>query len=374
MTKTIKNFFLATGLLVSTIIGAGVFALPYVFQNSSFKLGFFYLALAALVYTIIHRMYAEIIFSSKAEHRFVGFSEKYFGKGGFWLAILIAVVEIFLVLTIYLILSVSFANLLFPGIADWLKVVIFWLFGSAIIFIGLRRLASIEFIIAILILAIIILVHYLGFARLNEFSFLSSGSLGLLAPIAPILFALSGRVGLHAVADLFRGEKEPLKKASLAISLGTIIPAVVYGLFVIGMIGLTPIASEDSITGLSASLPADGRVPNWLALTIGVLGIISLLSSYVAAGFDIKHVLKTDLKFPSWLMVLAVLGVPLGLYFANLSSFLGLISLVGGILLSIEGIMIALMWQKLKGRFSPLAWALVSVFSVVLIHQIVSRL
>lgn len=368
MTKTIKNFFLATGLLVSTIIGAGVFALPYVFQNSSFKLGFFYLALAALVYTIIHRMYAEIIFSSKAEHRFVGFSEKYFGKTGFWLAILIAVVEIFLVLTIYLILSVSFANLLFPGIADWLKVVLFWIFGSAIIFIGLRRLASIEFVIALGILAIIILIHYLGFSRLTELSFLSSGALGLLAPVAPILFALSGRVGLHSVADLFRGEKEPLKKANWAISLGTIIPAIVYGLFVVGMIGLTPVASEDSITGLL------GNVPGWLATTIGILGIISLISSYIAAGFDIKHVLKTDLKFPTWLMILSVVGIPLGLYFLNLSSFLGLISLVGGILLSLEGIMIALMWQKLKGRFSPLAWTLVLVFSVVLINQIAARL
>src|SRR3990170_1628515 len=103
----IKQFLLPFGLLAGTIIGAGVFSLPYLFKFSGFALGFFYLALASFAYVVLYRMYADIIRETPGDHRFVGFARIYLGRYASWLAFLIAVVEGVLVLTIYLILSQS---------------------------------------------------------------------------------------------------------------------------------------------------------------------------------------------------------------------------------------------------------------------------
>ena len=67
-----KNFILPAGLLAETIIGAGMFALPYVFQKSGIGLGLFYLFFFGLVSILIHLMYADIILRTSENHRFAG--------------------------------------------------------------------------------------------------------------------------------------------------------------------------------------------------------------------------------------------------------------------------------------------------------------
>ena len=56
-----KDKILAISVLSGTIIGAGVFALPYVFARTGFWLGLVYLAVFGLVYFFVHLMYAELL-------------------------------------------------------------------------------------------------------------------------------------------------------------------------------------------------------------------------------------------------------------------------------------------------------------------------
>ena len=113
--KFYRDFLLPTGLLAGTIIGAGVFALPYTFKTAGLSVGFFYLALAAAMYCLIHLFYADMIVRTPGEHRFVGYAKIYLGRPAFWQAIAMSVLEMVLVMTIYLLLSVSFLNLLWLG-------------------------------------------------------------------------------------------------------------------------------------------------------------------------------------------------------------------------------------------------------------------
>ena len=99
-----KSFLLPTGLLAGTIIGAGIFALPYVFAKAGLVAGFFYLALGGIAYTVVHLMYADVIMRTRSAHRFPGYAGLYLGRFGFILAVLIGVLEMILVMTIYLIL------------------------------------------------------------------------------------------------------------------------------------------------------------------------------------------------------------------------------------------------------------------------------
>ena len=56
-----KNFIVAIALLAGTIIGAGIFSLPYVFKVVGFWVGVLCLVLFTGVYTVIHLMYAAVI-------------------------------------------------------------------------------------------------------------------------------------------------------------------------------------------------------------------------------------------------------------------------------------------------------------------------
>ena len=102
-----KNIILPASLLASTIIGAGMFALPYAFAKAGILSGLFYLLFFSLVVILIHLMYADIIVRTSENHRFLGYAKIYFGRVGFWLAFLISVIGAIFALTIYLILSVS---------------------------------------------------------------------------------------------------------------------------------------------------------------------------------------------------------------------------------------------------------------------------
>jgi amino acid permease len=354
------KFLLAVGTLAGTIIGAGIFALPYIFKAAGLASGFFYLALAAAAYIAVYLMYAEIILKNAGDHRFVGYVRMYLGKGLSGLAVLMTIVEMILVLTIYLILSQSFGNLITAYGSGLDKMIIFWLLGSAAIFVGLRRIAWLEFLITAGLIAIILFIFVLGLPKLSfspEAPWINFKNFFL--PLAPVLFALSGRVAIPAVVRL----SGDFKKAIVA---GLLISAVVYAVFVVSVLAISPTVSPDAVSGLA------GYAPAGILAIIGIFGILSLISSYITIGFDVYKSLELDLLWPDWLKFLAVVLGPLTLYFLGLQNFLGLISFTGGIFLALEGILIIWMWLRAaQKKLSLPIILLLSIFIVALVYEMV---
>ncbi|MBI2024985.1 MAG: amino acid permease [Candidatus Harrisonbacteria bacterium] len=361
----IKNFILSTSILAGTIIGAGVFSLPYLFKSAGLSIGFFYLALAAAVYIAVYFMYADVVSKTKGDHRFVGYTRIHLGENWSWLAILMTIVEMILVLTIYLILAQSFANLI-TGFGEGIeKMIIFWLLGSTAIFLSLRKIAWLEFLITAGMIGIFIIVFILALtgARFFESIPIAPNWFQVFLPFGAILFALSGRVAIPSMMKLSPST------ARKAIVWGTVIPAIVYGLFVVSVLAVSPLVSEDAVSGLTVFVPAE------IMIAIGILGILSLLSSYITIGFDIYKSLAFDLRFPRWLQFGLVFFAPLALYFAGLSNFIAMVGIVGGIFLGLEGIFLIIMWLR-ANKFSilqkPWVAPLLLVFEIAIIYEIIS--
>ena len=76
-----KNFYLAATTLIGTIIGAGIFGIPYVVYQSGIILGVVYLLVLGFITILIHLLYGEIVLRTEAKHRLVGYAEKYLGQG-----------------------------------------------------------------------------------------------------------------------------------------------------------------------------------------------------------------------------------------------------------------------------------------------------
>ena len=69
-----RRFLLPTGLLAGAIIGAGVFALPYLFLQSGFAVGGAALVFGTSAAVLIHLLYADLMIRTSGEHRFVGYA------------------------------------------------------------------------------------------------------------------------------------------------------------------------------------------------------------------------------------------------------------------------------------------------------------
>jgi len=377
-----KNIILPASLLAGTIIGAGVFALPFVFEKAGIVTSLFYLGLFSACFVFIHLMYADLILKTEGGrnfHRFPGYAKIYLGNWGFWTSILMTIVGMLFVLTVYLILSISFVNLIKPiglDISDASKLLIFWLFGSAAIFLGIRRIVLSEFLITGGIIVIILIIFGYGLNHFGKIISLPAFNLqNIFLPYGAVLFALAGRVAIPAVVSYFQKIRRPLAEIKKPIILGTLLPALVYLLFVFGIWGLSEVVSEDAISGLV------GQIPKEILALIGVFGLISLWSSYIVIGLDIKNALKFDLKFPKILAGLAVVVLPPLIYFWGFQSFLTLVSLIGGIFIALEGIFIVLMWlraRKMKSeevifkKLNPLIiYALIMIFIGGILYEII---
>lgn len=342
-----KGIWGAVGILAGGIIGAGVFSLPYVVHEVGLLAGLALLFLGGVGYCYLHLMYADVIIGTAGEHRFVGYIKRYLGAGASYLALLMAVVQMIFVLTIYLILSVSFVHLILPEASPLSAAALFWAVSSLTMFVKLKKLAAFEMFATVGIVGIIALLFAFGAPHLGSLAPTGEATLFVLLPLAAIFFALSGRVAIpplvHYVRAAHPGREQPVLQRSIVV--GTAMPAVVYGLFVLAVIALSGSAvSDDAVTGLV------GALPQWFTLLVGLLGLLALWSSYILVGIDVYDTLRYDFDVPRWLELFLVVATPLVLYLLGFTSFIGLISFVGGIFLAAEGAFILLMWRAALAR------------------------
>lgn len=341
-----KNFLLPVGLLSGTVIGAGMFSLPYIFSRAGFHLGFFYLLVLGLVMTAVHLLYARLVMTTRGRHNFVGFARIYLGQPFGWLAVLVSVLQAVLNLVIYLILSASFTNLLFPG-SHWLKVFVFWLASSSAVFLTLKREARVEFLAVLGIVVIVFLIFGQGLVRTDPF--LPAGPVNpdwfhWLLPLGPILFALGGRPAILELVHYLRQRRQSWPVIEPAVVAGTLLPVLIYGVFVMGILAITPYPATDAVSSLTSNV---GR---WLLVAVGLLGLINIFSSYLAIGFDVANILQVDLRFSRSLSNGLVIFLPMLLFLSGFNDFIKLVSLSGIIFGTLEIIFIIWMWRNLSMR------------------------
>jgi hypothetical protein len=189
---------------------------------------------------------------------------------------------------------------------------------------------------------------------------LSVTSLAL--PFGPLLFAFAGRPAVPAVVKMWRKAKEAKKQfsLSLALLLGTFLPALTYLLFVVAVLTINPHVSPEALNGLFVS-PV-------LRVVLGALGLLTIWTSYFMIGDNLKDILRFDFKLSRLWAGLIPVTLPFLLYLVGFKDFLTVISLTGGIFLALEGVFVVMMWRgAFRGhRWRWLTGLLYAVFVVAL--------
>jgi len=349
MSGNSKKFFLAASLLIGTIIGAGIFGIPYVISKSGLIPGLFYFLVLGVLVILIHLFFGEIVLRTREEYRLPGFAKKYLGKPAEILTSISVAVGSIGALLAYLILINDFFKILFPLSSDLISLyltLICWLILSFFIFQGIKTIAPIELftnIIFFLIISFIFLfcVPKFNFSNLISFSFPLTMP-NFLLPYGVILFSLVGWSAIPETNEVLAGPDDK-KKLNKIIIFSILTSATVYFLFGMLVVGVSgKFTTPDALSGLMPFLGSK-------IIFFGALaGLITIADSFLMVALYLKNAFIFDLKVSSGSAFLISCGTPLILFLLGFRSFIDTIGFVGTVMGVIEGIIIVLIFRKAK--------------------------
>lgn len=343
-----KRWFRGVGTLVGSIVGAGVFGLPYAFQQSGYIVGLVQLLFVAVVMIIIFLMYAEITVQTKGRHRFVTYMTRYLGARVKWFATILFLGGVAGGMVAYIIIGGTFLSQVVEittgrpafGGATFYSLLIAIVAG-ALIFKGLKFISKIEIwvVLGILILyGALIAVAIPSFDIANVTS-VSTDVKSLFLPFGVVLFALAGLGAIPEVHDVLRVHK-PLPGVLVT---GLVIVTALYALFSFVIVGATGAnTTQDVISGLATVV--DSRI----VLLGMVLGFISILSIYVQIGLQAMDTLHYDFDMKKHVAWGLTVGVPLLLFLLGVREFITVLGFVGTFFGGTMGILVVLAYENLK--------------------------
>ena len=374
----INRLLLATATLIGTIVGVGMFGLPYVASRAGVGVVVAYLVILGAVVILIHLLYGEVVLRTKGQHRLVGYAERYLGFPGKVLATLVFFFGLYGALLAYMVLGGEFLSFLLGGnVSPFLAGLLLLAAAAYLVGRGLRTIGLTEvFTTAILLSLILGLMSYgSGFVK-NANLNLIGGSQYFFLPYGVVLFALWGLSAVPEINGFLTQTPRRLKKA---IVLGTLVPILVYIIFTITVVGISGLAtSPDAISGLTPYL---GR---FFASYGALVGFLAVATSVLTIGIITHDSLRLDFRLSRWPAWLTTFAVPLGFYFFITRDFIQIISFVGALALSVEGLLVLAIHAraKKKGELEPAykvrisglaSLGLAAIFVIALVYQIVSR-
>jgi amino acid permease len=135
-------------------------------------------------------------------------------------------------------------------------------------------------------------------------------------------------------------EKRDLKKIIIFASIITIILYLFFSLSVIGVSGEK--TSQDALSGLSQFL---GKK---IVILFALIGVITLADSFLIIDLYFRNTLIYDYHFPKIFSSFLATFLPLFFFLIGFRQFIPVISFIGTILAMIEGIVILLIFEKVK--------------------------
>lgn len=356
----------AIAILSGTIIGAGLFALPYITLKVGFWVILTYFLILGSLAILIHLFFGELSLKTPDFKRLPGFAKIYLGKRGQVIAYVSTIFGLFGALLAYLILGGGFltelAKLYLPALGENILfyTLFYFIIGAFLIFYGIKAIAKVEFWGLVSFLVILFAVFFKGASFMNiENLFIGRGQWSnLFLPYGVILFSLWGAALIPEIEEILEERKKTLLKI---IPIAILIPVLVYLFFIYIILGIAGIqTTEKALSGEALSGLTNVLGSRVVALAL-FFGLLTTFTSFVTLGLTLKKVFWYDLKLSKKWAWLITCFIPLFLYLIGIQSLIAVIGLVGGVMLAIDGILILLMYKKIRPERASLIYTLIFV-------------
>ncbi|MCF7907017.1 GerAB/ArcD/ProY family transporter [Patescibacteria group bacterium] len=375
--KNWKNFIQATSILIGTIVGAGIFGLPYVFASSGLIPGIFLLLFLGVIFLLVKFCYAEVILRTDEEMEMSGYIGKYLGKKWQFLITLSLSFGLLSSLVAYIIGSGQFLSAIFTpflGGSEILWSLAFWAVASILLFKGISIISKLELFMAFTLILVVALIFGFSYSFISVQNLTAFSWSNILFPYGAILFALGGATALPTMRRLLKDDVPSFRKA---IVLGITVPVLIYIIFGISVVGVTGIFTTE--------MAMIGVVKETGMGIIGLIGyffgFLAISTSFLALGHILIEFFHRDYRFPRFLSWALACFTPLFIFLLGVRSFVAVISFSGGILSGIQGIALVVCYYraKKKGLRTPefkfslpqvVAYLIYLVFFLGIIYQV----
>jgi tyrosine-specific transport protein len=341
------QFLKALTVFVGTIIGVGIFSLPYVAMKSGFIVVFGYFVFVAILAIVVQSLLGEVSRDTHKIARIPGYAEEYIGPGAKKIAFIISSLGLMGALLAYLILGGNFLYALVSPVLGGsviIYILLFFAAGAAMIFSRTRNVARFELIIFVVFLVLLFIFVWQGLPHIN---FKNLGELNIkfiTFPYGVILFSLWGIALVPEVKEIVERDRRQLKAV---ITWGVIIAALCYLIFILIFLGVSgQNTTRDAITGFSKNIGNDISGLGYF------FGLVTTFASFIALGMTLKKIFWLDFHWPKNISWAVASFSPLILYFAGLKNAIDIIGLTGALLLGLEAIIVIFIYRSfIKKRF-----------------------
>ncbi len=340
-----KNYLLAIATLIGTIVGVGIFTVPYVINQAGIVWLFVYIIILGVVQNYLHWLYAEIVLSTKTEHRLPGYVEKYFGAKHKKATLFINMISDYGAILAYIIVGGLFSYQLFGqtfGGGQLAYTAVFFSILSLIVLLGIRAIASTELVMTGFLILIIGLIGWRGFDFISLGNYVINDWQNFLLPYGPIFFAVGGSAAIPEVCKLLQNDKQKIKSA---ISWGTSIAAFITLSFVFLVVGITgEQTTKDTLSGLRLVFN-DGVI--MFAL---VFGLLAVATSFLIISQSLREVFWWDFKINKHISWALACIVPFLFFLFGFRDLTKIVSLTGSICGGVIGIILLWLIFGVKAR------------------------
>ena len=363
------NFIKAFSILAGTIIGVGIFGLPYVAAKSGFFVVFFYFLIMAFLAIFIHFLYGRVTLGDNKLRRFPGYVGEYLGAG--WKKITFFTTNFGLMgaLLAYLIVGGEFLKLYFSpyfGGSSVVYTLIFFSLGGVLVFFGIKSISKVELFFLFLFVFLLIVFFIKAAPAINLDYFKNIDWKFLTFPYGVVIFSLWGSALIPEVKEIVKGNGRTL---NLVIISSIIFSAIVYLFFIITILGVSgPDTSKEALAGFSRTI--GGGV-----IKLGfIFGFITTFTSFITLALTLKKTFWYDFglsKNSSWFISCFT---PLFLFFIGLREFITIIGFVGALMIGLEAIITVFLYrsflaQKYSQKINPFFYSFVGIFVLGIIFE-----
>lgn len=338
-----KAFLEAVATLIGGVVGAGIFAIPYVVAKAGFLTGLVDIIAIASVIILVYLYLGEIILRTKGLHQLTGYAGFYLGKWGKRLMAFSMIFGIYGALLAYLIGEGEALSAIFGISNPLLFSFIFFVAAAVLLYFGLKALETLELCVIPVIITIIILMGVIGFPHINTANLTGFNPSYIFIPYGVILFAFAATAAIPEMREELAKNEKHLKKA---IIIGISVPMVVYLLFAFITIGITGSATTEI-----ATIGLGNMLGQKMVLLGNIFAAFAMLTAFLIFGLALKEMYNYDYKLhksTSWILACLVPAILFALV-RKFAGFTAVIEITGAVGIGITGVLIILMaWRAKK--------------------------
>ena len=345
MTKETKDYWLAAASLTGTIIGVGIFGVPYAISMVGVLPALVFFVVLGGIQLLQHLYLAEVAMICPDKLRFPGLLGRYVGRRARWIGGVANVLGLWVGMVAYVIVGGEFLAVLlqpFLGGSIYHYQIVWGVLGAGLVYFSLKSLSRLGMLTISALIFAFLLIFIRAVPSMTLANLAPVDLKDLFLPYGVFLFSLSGYPAILEMEDILEGRHKRYRSAVVVGTLAGAFLTLAFGLVVYGVTGSA--TTEDAVTGLQRALGGN------IAVLAALLGFLAIANCFLRIGVNLRHTFQYDYKMrrvAAWALTVAVL---FAIFLFGSKSFVSMISFSGAVFGGITAILLAILFITVVKR------------------------